>query len=537
MKNPFINFKKSILGISKMNKIVLFGTYRLERVIGKGSFSKIYKATNVYTNKVCAIKKLKCTTKYKKIFEREIEILRDLKHPNIINLIEVVKTKSEIYIITDFYNNGDLSTFISKSRDPNEPFNSKMDLLTLNGLAKQLCQGIKYLRENNIIHRDLKPQNLFLDNCGVLKIGDFGLSKNSKMEDMSTTLCGSPIYMAPEIIFFKEYNTKADLWSVGIILYQLVFGITPYKAKNILELQKEISNLSIEGIPFPNTKLTEQIEREGLKDLILKLLVIDPEKRISFEEFFTHPYFDSISGRSTQKVKFDIQSESRPQSESQTSICLQSESEIDDYILVDIPKPAPLVTYKPKIEPFKKIKGGKFVKDASTCIDDQDSALLNLETTLIHVKELLKLSTTLKSKEKNSILLRLLDLTSGCTLNFTTNENTKYQASKTIKEISGIWFTVINELKKSKNLNQEIDESFTNEIIYAGAIKFGKGGISEEFLKLYSSAIESYQTSSVLFEILLFIDKDIIKNKTKLNSFYISLINRITICKNKIRQK
>ncbi|MCL7029827.1 hypothetical protein MKW94_014223 [Papaver nudicaule] len=153
---------------------------------------------------------------------------------------------------------------------------------------KQLAAGLQILRQNNLIHRDLKPQNLLLttnDNHAVLKIADFGFARSLQPRGLAETLCGSPLYMAPEIMQLQKYDAKADLWSVGAILFQLVTGNTPFNGNNPIQLLQNILKSTELSFPPDSVDLTSDCI-----DLCQKLLRRNPVERLTFEEFFNHPF-------------------------------------------------------------------------------------------------------------------------------------------------------------------------------------------------------------------------------------------------------
>ena len=145
-----------------------------------------------------------------------------------------------------------------------------------------------YLLDNNILHRDLKPQNILLTNNYDLKITDFGFARyvDKSKDIVIQTLCGTPMYMAPEIMKYKKYDIKSDLWSVGVIMYQMLFGKLPYNAKNFLDLIKSIDKKPIKIPDFITVS-------PSCKDLLLKLLQKDPNKRINWNDFFNHHWFNT----------------------------------------------------------------------------------------------------------------------------------------------------------------------------------------------------------------------------------------------------
>ncbi|CAN4109686.1 unnamed protein product [Withania somnifera] len=176
---------------------------------------------------------------------------------------------------------------------------------TAKHFMQQLASGLKILCENNLIHRDLKPQKLLLsatDDNSTLKIADFGFARSLQPRVLAETLCGSPLYMAPEIMQLQKYDAKGDLWSVGAILFQLVTGKTPFTGNNQIQLLHNIVN---------STKLQFPLDAENLRphciDLCRKLLHRNPVERLTFEEFFNQPFL-------AQKQLDELSWNQRPQS-------------------------------------------------------------------------------------------------------------------------------------------------------------------------------------------------------------------------------
>lgn len=252
--------------------------------IGKGNFSTIYLGYHKFTKEKVAVKKLEVENIYKlkPHVKREIELHKKLKHSNIVSLYDIVfdNNNHTIYLIMEFCAGGDFNKF-QKKRAIKE--------IHVQNYMIQLANGLRYLMENKIIHRDLKPQNILLTKDGILKISDFGLAKEySNMNNkMKQTYCGSPMYMAPEILHYQKYDNKSDLWSVGIILYEMITGNPPYHVKNFYQLIKKIEG---ENIVLPG-KYDLLVSNE-LKDLLYKLLQKEPKDRISWEDFFNHKWLE-----------------------------------------------------------------------------------------------------------------------------------------------------------------------------------------------------------------------------------------------------
>lgn len=180
----------------------------------------------------------------------------------------------------EYCNAGDLSTFIKK--------HSALPEATCKIFLRQLSQALMYMRSNDVSHFDLKPQNLLLTRSPYvsLKVADFGFAQHIKIGEENKTIKGSPLYMAPEILLKNRYDAKADLWSIGVILYECLFGKAPYSSKTLQELLEKIKRKQKIDIP-KNSKISQECE-----DLLSRLLNHCPEKRISFEDFFSHDFLD-----------------------------------------------------------------------------------------------------------------------------------------------------------------------------------------------------------------------------------------------------
>ena len=253
------------------------GNYDInKKIIGKGSFSKIYKGVNIISKREVAIKEitLEVLNKNKKMIQTESKIMLTLNHPNIVRLHDTIidHNTNNIYLVMDYYKRGDFSKFLKK-----RPLKEKYAIKYL----KNIANGLKYLIDQNIVHRDLKPQNLLMTDTGELKITDFGFARYFQEDIMIQTICGSPLYMAPEIIKNEKYDFRSDLWSVGIILYEMVVGKTPFNCKNIYELVRCIENKNI----VIDNKYNLSI---NCKNLIHGLLKKNPNERLNWDEFFTH---------------------------------------------------------------------------------------------------------------------------------------------------------------------------------------------------------------------------------------------------------
>lgn len=262
----------------------LVGDYILGPRIGSGSFAVVWRSRHRNSGLEVAIKEIDKTQLSSKVRDnlmKEISILSTIHHPNIIQLFEAIQTNDRIYLVLEYCGGGDLSAYIQRYGRVSES--------VARHFMRQLAAGLQVLQEKNLIHRDLKPQNLLLATTSatpLMKIGDFGFARSLTPLQLADTLCGSPYYMAPEIIQSQKYDAKADLWSVGAILYQLVVGKPPFDGNSQLQLFQNI--LASTELHFPPTILKEL--HSDCVDLCRSLLRRDPDERLTFKAFFSHNF-------------------------------------------------------------------------------------------------------------------------------------------------------------------------------------------------------------------------------------------------------
>ncbi|CAG2164713.1 unnamed protein product [Oppiella nova] len=264
--------------------------YRFGDLLGKGTYGTVYKGFKKGNpEEVVAIKCVHKSSLSKQSIDgiiNEISITKKVKNEFIVELKDFKWTESHIYLIFEFCSGGELAQLIRKNKRFSEPI--------VRHFLQQIATALKTLRSHSIAHMDLKPQNILISSkiCGncwrnvVLKIADFGFAQYLRSEDSATSLRGSPLYMAPEILLGTKYDASVDLWSVGIILYECLFGSAPFCSESFEELTQKIK--SREPIKIPN-----DIDiSDNCRDILNRLLQRDPKNRISFDEFFDHPFID-----------------------------------------------------------------------------------------------------------------------------------------------------------------------------------------------------------------------------------------------------
>ena len=262
---------------------ILGGQFILGEEIGKGTFGVVRIATHIITGEKVAVKmfdkdKISSDESEKKRLEKEIKIIKVIRHRNIVQLYNVFQTSSTIFIVMEHIHGKELFEIIVKKK--------KLSELESLFYFQQLISGIEYLGKIGIAHRDLKPENLLIDSKKVLKIADFGLSNIYKKNELLSTPCGSPSYAAPEMLSGNKYNgLNADIWSCGIILYTMLCGRLPFEDKDNEKLYEKIKQGSF---------IVPEFLSENCKDFIKKILNVDPNKRYNITQIKKHPWFNQL---------------------------------------------------------------------------------------------------------------------------------------------------------------------------------------------------------------------------------------------------
>jgi len=279
--------------------------------LGSGSFATVYKATlsgpSHSTDELPTVAAIKSIARTKKLTPKvlanlhtEISILRNHRHPNIVRLFKVSETKDYVYLILEYCAGGDLQGLIRSRK------RSRLGERLCRRLVRDLARGLGFLWERQLVHRDIKPQNLLLtcalpmedrmdnppkengvdanevDEGGgefMLKIADFGFARHLGGVDLAETMCGSPLYMAPEILLGNKYDAKADLWSVGTVLFEMISGRTPFHGENHMDLLNNIKRKAVR-LP-PDVRVSKEC-------VVLLRILLDrrPANRADFKTFY-----------------------------------------------------------------------------------------------------------------------------------------------------------------------------------------------------------------------------------------------------------
>uniref|UniRef100_A0A453HN76 non-specific serine/threonine protein kinase n=1 Tax=Aegilops tauschii subsp. strangulata TaxID=200361 RepID=A0A453HN76_AEGTS len=265
---------------------VLQGRYEMGRVLGHGNFGRVHIARDLRTGRAVAVK---VVAKDKVVragmveqIKREIAVMKRVSHPNIVELHEVMATRSKIYLALELVRGGELFARIERSGRVTEDIARRY--------FRQLISAVDFCHARGVYHRDLKPENLLLDEAGNLKVVDFGLSAladHARADGLLHTLCGTPGYAAPEVLRDKGYDgAKADLWSCGVILYVLLAGSLPFPDDNVVTMYKKAQRGDYRCPPWFST---------DARRLIPKLLDPDPATRITVAQLVETSWFKKTS--------------------------------------------------------------------------------------------------------------------------------------------------------------------------------------------------------------------------------------------------
>lgn len=260
---------------------VLMHRYELGRLLGQGTFAKVYYARNIRTGMSVAIKMIDKEKVLKAgmidQIKREISVMRLVRHPHVVELYEVMATKTKIYFVIEYAKGGELFDKVAKGK-------LKEDVARR--YFQQLIAAVDYCHSRGVCHRDLKPENLLLDENGNLKVSDFGLSalaESKRQDGLLHTTCGTPAYVAPEVINRRGYDGfKADIWSCGVILFFLLAGYLPFHESNLMEMYRKIGKGEFK---FPNWFAPD------VRRLLSKILDPNPSTRISMMKIMESSWF------------------------------------------------------------------------------------------------------------------------------------------------------------------------------------------------------------------------------------------------------
>ena len=252
-----------------------------DKAIGVGGFGEVWKVIHKATNKLYVVKVIdKKNIIQQKMVEqmnREIEIMYKVNHPHVVKLINHFEDDDKFYLIMLYASKGQLYSVLKKSK--------RFDQRTAAQYMREVIEAVRYLHSDDppIIHRDIKPENLLLDENNRIKLADFGWSNFKTEESSRVTYCGTPEYLSPEMVKKQGHDTSVDIWSLGVLMFELLAGHAPFSGSNQEELFQNIRKLKINWpVDFPPLA----------KNLITKILKLNPQERVDIDEILSHSWFE-----------------------------------------------------------------------------------------------------------------------------------------------------------------------------------------------------------------------------------------------------
>ena len=268
-----------------------FQRFELVEQIGVGGFATVHKGVDRHTNELVAVKEVDKTQYFPadSSLEREVYILSEVRHENIIGLICTYVAPAKVFIVTELASGGELLERVTEDGSFSES--------DARAVVYQILNGVEYLHSKNIVHRDLKLENILFSNrtsSAMVKIADFGLARFFADDSELRTICGSPLYVAPEILDIgmssETYTPAVDMWSIGVILYILLSGNSPFDNEDEQVLFQKIRS----GEYSMDDNIWDYIS-EGAKDCVQKLLTVDTTDRMTVSEALQHPWVLGLS--------------------------------------------------------------------------------------------------------------------------------------------------------------------------------------------------------------------------------------------------
>ncbi len=276
--NRFLPVPETVLrGLESEPKI---SDFTLLKELGAGSFGRVLLVQHKITQAKYAIKAIdkrnKANIQEKPYFRREIEIMYRVHHPNVVKLFGHFEDNNYCYFIMEYIAGGNIYALVPRSRSISTQ--QKVSIM------KDVISAVYFLHHMHpkIVHRDIKPENVLLDKGTIAKLTDFGWSNYMQGDIKRTTVCGTPVYLAPEIINNQGHDEHVDIWCIGVLLFELMAGFSPWQGEDVQTIRYNISRLKI--------RWPRDMDPDAM-DLISKILKYNPEERLSLRQIITHPFF------------------------------------------------------------------------------------------------------------------------------------------------------------------------------------------------------------------------------------------------------
>ena len=472
--------------------------YKYGRMIGKGAFGKVNLGLHILTGRIVAIKSFnknnfKNERARSKIYH-EINLMKNLRHSSVVKLLDTFETKNYILIIMENISGGDLLSFVKKRTKLNEKI--------CKFIFKQLLQAIKYIHIKNIIHRDIKLDNVLIDLNNNIKLCDFGVGKMVHEGEILTDQCGTPAYIAPEILENKGYEgPPVDVWSSGVVLYAMLSGTVPFKANNLNDLQNLIMTGNFKEIP--------DLSKES-NDLLHKLLQVNPKKRITIDEAMNHPWFNNINNIGANNNIFE---DNKLSLFTKAEMILLSKNNVD---YRNCSKEEMIENFTLKNLDSKKINENKNNLTKSFIFAPFNSSYMNDELKITHLEEKLSIENNIiLFDEKINILNRQYELNNNGEIDHGVLINRSNMTSKSNNTNHNDNLQKKN-VSKDKNIEaqpaQNTEDDKSKKIISGSNSKKSINISKDKEINVPNRNKGNYLNSMLTYSSTAIIDENILKN-------------------------
>eukprot|EP01090_Pellita_catalonica_P007976 TRINITY_DN185_c0_g1_i1.p1 TRINITY_DN185_c0_g1~~TRINITY_DN185_c0_g1_i1.p1 ORF type:complete len:494 (+),score=77.30 TRINITY_DN185_c0_g1_i1:81-1562(+) len=286
-------FKRAIQKNSRYRAVAFYGEWLCTgKKLGGGSFGTVYLVKHTQSCLSAAMKVMNYEAliarqpMLKEKLKNEVELMFSMDHINIVKFYDHFRVDKYLILVMEYCAGGDLERYLR--------LKGTLSTEETQRWVQQLSQALKFLRQNNVIHRDLKLANVIIGAGDILKITDFTFARLLAPGELAKTVAGTPVYMAPEIIYRAQYSAKSDLWSVGVMIYQMLVGHFPFTPETLRKLFSNVEvNLRVNWTEAEMSGIAQEI-----RELVEGLLCVDTDVRMSWDEFFAHPF---VSGTSSKR--------------------------------------------------------------------------------------------------------------------------------------------------------------------------------------------------------------------------------------------
>ena len=475
--------------------------YKYGRLIGQGAFGKVNLGLNILTGRVIAIKSFNkknfdTKTDFMKKITYETNLMKKLNHKNITKILEMFEDDKYILIIMEYINGGNLFSFVKKRRKLSEKI-SKF-------LFRQIILGLQHIHSKNIVHRDVKLENILIDLNNTIKICDFGIGRVlSDPNDLLYDQCGTPMYMAPEILFSSQEKGykgfPVDIWSAGIALYIMLSGTLPFSVKkeDSLDNKNEKKNIALKNaIMYSQPKKIEKIS-ENAKDLLHGLLNKDPNKRLNIEQILNHPWLKEEENELNSNNKYRLFTKAEMIMLSKTYIDYRKtniEDLQENFTISNLKREKDIKTLKNVtsksfiLTPYNSIIEEESLNEekkifSSNDLEDINNSKINLESELISFDNKVKEYNMLYELNNNN------EVDNGMLINSKINTNTNSLIVNDLNENSQVKTESVLCFEEEGNINDDkkivVENSKNNELKKEEKIleKIEKLGYDKKYVK------------------------------------------------------